>query len=113
MFSVIFPRWAFLALACLAGGFACGAALAHPGGLDRSGCHHNRRTGDYHCHRAPAPQRQTAPSAPSFQSRSADGAQAYYPNCAAVRAAGRAPLLRGQAGYRRGLDRDGDGLACE
>lgn len=36
-----------------------------------------------------------------------------YPNCAAVRAAGKAPLLRGQPGYRAGLDRDGDGRACE
>ena len=24
--------------------------LAHPGGLNSSGCHNNRRTGDYHCH---------------------------------------------------------------
>ncbi|WP_371999973.1 YHYH domain-containing protein [Tistrella mobilis] len=23
---------------------------AHGGGLDRNGCHHNRKTGDYHCH---------------------------------------------------------------
>jgi len=23
---------------------------SHPGGLDSSGCHHNRKTGDYHCH---------------------------------------------------------------
>jgi Protein of unknown function (DUF1524)/Excalibur calcium-binding domain len=37
----------------------------------------------------------------------------YYPNCAAVRAAGEAPLHRGDPGYRAGLDRDGDGLACE
>lgn len=22
----------------------------HGGGLDRNGCHHNRKTGDYHCH---------------------------------------------------------------
>lgn len=29
-------------------------ALAHGGGLDGSGCHNNRKTGDYHCHRAPA-----------------------------------------------------------
>lgn len=36
-----------------------------------------------------------------------------YPNCAAVRAAGKSPLLRGQPGYRAGLDRDGDGRACE
>ena len=26
-------------------------AAAHPGGLDASGCHTNRKTGDYHCHR--------------------------------------------------------------
>ncbi|MGX7677699.1 GmrSD restriction endonuclease domain-containing protein [Jatrophihabitans sp. DSM 45814] len=37
----------------------------------------------------------------------------YYPNCAAVRAAGKAPLLRGQPGYRADLDGDGDGVACE
>ena len=28
-----------------------GTALAHGGGLDRYGCHNNRKTGDYHCHR--------------------------------------------------------------
>ncbi|MEO6886017.1 MAG: DUF1524 domain-containing protein [Jatrophihabitantaceae bacterium] len=37
----------------------------------------------------------------------------YYANCAAVRAAGKAPLHRGQPGYRAGLDRDNDGVACE
>jgi hypothetical protein len=37
----------------------------------------------------------------------------YYANCAAVRAAGKAPLHRGDPGYRSGLDRDGDGVACE
>ncbi len=37
----------------------------------------------------------------------------YYTNCAAVRAAGAAPLHRGDPGYRPGLDRDGDGIACE
>lgn len=39
--------------------------------------------------------------------------EAYYPNCAAVRAAGLAPLHRGDPGYRAGLDRDSDGVACE
>ena len=39
--------------------------------------------------------------------------EVYYPNCAAVKAAGKSPLLRGQPGYRPGLDRDGDGRACE
>lgn len=37
----------------------------------------------------------------------------YYANCAAVRAAGRAPLRQGQPGYRTGLDGDADGIACE
>ncbi|AFD27659.1 Metallo-beta-lactamase superfamily hydrolase (plasmid) [Deinococcus gobiensis I-0] len=36
-----------------------------------------------------------------------------YANCAAVRAAGKSPLLRGQPGYSTKLDRDGDGRACE
>ena len=26
---------------------------AHGGGLDKDGCHNNRKTGDYHCHRSP------------------------------------------------------------
>ncbi|RSX53346.1 deoxyribonuclease [Bifidobacterium dolichotidis] len=39
--------------------------------------------------------------------------EVYYKNCAAVRAAGKAPLYRGQPGYGPHLDRDGDGIACE
>ena len=27
------------------------AAFSHSGGLNKSGCHNNRTTGDYHCHR--------------------------------------------------------------
>jgi hypothetical protein len=50
---------------------------------------------------APAP---VAPAAP---------ATAYYPNCAAVKAAGAAPLYSGQPGYSTSLDRDRDGVACE
>ncbi|MEU6623436.1 excalibur calcium-binding domain-containing protein [Streptomyces litmocidini] len=41
------------------------------------------------------------------------GGLAYYKNCDAVRAAGKAPIYRGQPGYRSGLDRDGDGKACD
>ena len=37
----------------------------------------------------------------------------YYPNCAAARAAGAAPLHRGEPGYRPDLDGDSDGVACE
>lgn len=40
-------------------------------------------------------------------------ASTYYRNCAAVRAAGQAPLYRGEPGYRSALDRDNDGVACE
>lgn len=43
----------------------------------------------------------------------AGSVQTYFRSCADVRAAGRAPILRGQDGYRSGLDRDGDGRACE
>jgi hypothetical protein len=49
----------------------------------------------------PAP----APAAPP--------AGTYYANCAAVRAAGAAPIHRGQPGYSSKLDRNGDGLACQ
>ncbi len=53
-----------------------------------------------------APQAATVPgtTAPS---------SVYYVNCDAVRAAGAAPLLTGQPGYSRKLDRDGDGRACQ
>jgi micrococcal nuclease len=37
----------------------------------------------------------------------------YYPNCAAVREAGAAPLYAGDPGYSGDLDSDGDGVACE
>jgi micrococcal nuclease len=43
----------------------------------------------------------------------APAASAYYANCAAARAAGVAPLHEGEPGYRSGLDRDHDGVACE
>ncbi|WP_298595339.1 excalibur calcium-binding domain-containing protein, partial [uncultured Rothia sp.] len=36
-----------------------------------------------------------------------------YETCADARAAGAAPLHRGEPGYRPGLDSDGDGVACE
>lgn len=36
-----------------------------------------------------------------------------YPSCDAARAAGAAPLHRGEPGYDASLDGDGDGVACE
>lgn len=42
-----------------------------------------------------------------------DDSVVYYANCSAAKAAGAAPLHRREPGYRSGLDRDGDGIACE
>ncbi|GGL93663.1 hypothetical protein GCM10011594_11940 [Nakamurella endophytica] len=36
-----------------------------------------------------------------------------YADCSAVEAAHKAPLLKGQPGYRAALDRNGNGVACE
>jgi hypothetical protein len=36
-----------------------------------------------------------------------------FANCAAARAAGAAPLHRGDPGWSDGMDGDGDGVACE
>lgn len=83
-------------------------AEAHGGGLNAAGCHNNRKTGDYHCHRSGS---STSPPARPVQR--AMGGESYYANCASARAAGAAPLRRGAPGYRAGLDRDGDGVACE
>ena len=41
------------------------------------------------------------------------GSLVYYLNCKSAKSAGAAPLYAGQPGYRPGLDRDGDGIACE
>jgi hypothetical protein len=38
---------------------------------------------------------------------------AYYENCTAARAAGAAPVYRGDPGYAPHLDRDNDGVGCE
>ena len=51
--------------------------------------------------------------APQPTKTSQKPASASYMNCAAVRAAGKAPILRGQPGYGKHLDRDGDGVGCE
>jgi hypothetical protein len=64
-----------VSLVLLALGFITGSeALAHGGGLNAQGCHNNRKTGDYHCHRAqqisaPMPSRLVADE-PSTERRS-------------------------------------------
>ncbi|WP_370946017.1 excalibur calcium-binding domain-containing protein [Amycolatopsis sp. cg5] len=58
-----------------------------------------------------APQPNPAPTTKAQPESS--GGSAHYANCAAVKRAGAAPLHRGEPGYSRQLDRDGDGVACE
>ena len=105
-----------LVAACVAG-----SAFAHGGGLNADGCHNNRKTGDYHCHRgsSPAPAARP-PSNPSsnalqqdFGSSSAGSARGSFRNCSEARAAGAAPVRRGDPGYGSHLDRDNDGIGCE
>ena len=47
------------------------------------------------------------------QEQSGGSSGTYYANCKEARAAGAAPIYRGEPGYRAELDRDHDGIACE
>ena len=86
---------------------------AHSGGLDRNGCHTNRKTGDYHCHRgAPIAPRSIEPPRNNLAPVPA-GRNRTFANCAEARAAGAAPVRRGKPGYGPHLDRDNDGVGCE
>lgn len=84
------------------------AAIAHPGGLAADGCHNDRKNGGRHCHRPPG-----RSAEPADRPQRAMGGSAYFPNCTAARSAGVAPVRRGDPGYARHLDRDGDGVGCE
>lgn len=100
----------FLATAALLWSAEPSVAVAHPGGLNAEGCHNNRRTGDYHCHRGSSGgSRRAARSRPQALS----GGGGAFVNCSAARAAGAAPVMRGEPGYGPHLDRDDDGIGCE
>ena len=75
-------------------------------GLDGDGDGIACETGGGAAPPAPVPPQPPAPADPP-------SGDVYYANCAAARAAGAAPLYAGQPGYRAGLDRDHDGVACE
>jgi endonuclease YncB( thermonuclease family) len=61
----------------------------------------------------PPPAPFLAPAPPAAMPAAPPPASAYYGDCDAARAAGAAPIRVGQPGYRKGLDRDGDGTACD
>lgn len=87
------------------------SASAHPGGLNGEGCHNNRKTGDYHCHRGATASRSEGGS--GGRGKMSGAGSAFYANCTAARAAGAAPVRAGDPGYARHLDRDNDGVGCE
>ena len=96
-----------------------GNASAHGGRLNAEGCHHDRKHGGYHCHRGgaslsrndliPSNGFEPARVAPARSLRESGA----FANCAEARAAGAAPVQRGEPGYGPHLDRDGDGVGCE
>jgi hypothetical protein len=109
-----------ISLILLALPIVAGNAWAHGGGLNKEGCHNDRKNGGYHCHRgssaAPVerrtqPANQLAPSRYAAPARSPGGRA--FANCSEARAAGAAPVRRGDPGYGPHLDRDNDGIGCE
>lgn len=102
--------------------FALGIVMnvsAHGGGLNAEGCHNDRKRGGYHCHRSggASTRSDAAPINRSTPSRvvpsDASNGSGAYANCTEARAAGAAPIRRGEPGYGPHLDRDGDGVGCE
>jgi hypothetical protein len=99
----------YLVLAIL--GLVSPGADSHSGGLDANGCHTNHKTGEYHCHR---PQSAIVHSStPASRNNLTSTAGRPFKNCAEARAAGAAPVRRGDPGYAPHLDRDNDGVGCE
>lgn len=90
--------------------FIASSALAHGGGLNAEGCHNNRKTGEYHCHRGPTPlpqqQRLTPNSGPSSVACGTKSTCGQMASCAEARA------YLTTCGLTR-LDGDGDGIPCE
>jgi hypothetical protein len=107
-----FVAMVLAAAAAGAGVFSMGSAWAHSGGLDSKGCHHDRKNGGYHCHRAQA-QPQAVPAMTNLRDGGKGGQTRPFANCSEARAAGAAPVRAEDPGYSRKLDRDGDGVGCE
>lgn len=58
--------------------------FAHGGGLNKEGCHNNRQTGDYHCHRPGASNQRSRTTSPK-----ATGNEAYFNDLFATALSGR------------------------
>lgn len=99
--SVLMPMALTVIELCIASNVS-----VHDGGLNAEGCHHDRKRGGYHCHRGGASARGDALSTnrlapmrilPLRVSRD----PGVFANCAAVCAAGAAPVRRGELGCGR------------
>ena len=96
-----------------------GHAIARYDGRDGYGTHPRQgayvaadaASPDYTCTAKPAPA--PAPTTAPAPAPTTAPSGTYYQNCDAARAAGAAPIQRGEPGYRSPLDRDNDGIACE
>ena len=76
------PVWCRRALPALAGAavFVClilrpGGAYAHGGGLDKLGCHNDRKAGNKHCHQGPLAGQYFASKAEALSALGGGGAQ--------------------------------------
>ncbi|MGN0124785.1 MULTISPECIES: excalibur calcium-binding domain-containing protein [Rhodococcus] len=55
----------------------------------------------------------TPPPAPAYTPPPVQQPSVSYKNCSEAKAAGAAPILRGEPGYASRLDKDNDGIACD
>ncbi|WP_298926409.1 YHYH domain-containing protein [uncultured Ramlibacter sp.] len=68
-------------LTCLVAAASPGVANAHSGGLNGEGCHTNRKTGDYHCHRGGGSASSASTEKPSSQTTRETPARSAGPTC--------------------------------
>ncbi|GAA1661837.1 hypothetical protein GCM10010977_23970 [Citricoccus zhacaiensis] len=78
---------------------------------DRAAQAESERKAEAEAERQATREREAAPAPAPEPARAP--ASAYYANCSEARAAGAAPVYRGDPGYSKKLDRDGDGVGCE
>lgn len=82
-----------LLVACAVAGVTPSSALAHGGGLDSLGCHHDRKLGVYHCHRAPLAGQSFGSKAEA--QRALQGGSQVQPAASAPSLVGRASVIDG------------------
>ncbi len=91
-------------------------ALAHPGRLDKQGCHTNRKTGEYHCHRKTSVKKRSK-KATRIYARKQSRRFFEDKDCKDFISQWEAQEFfekhGGPAFDPHGLDRDKDGIACE